>query len=130
VPEVQETIVDTVAKNPTMTAQTINRAADLRPAPAPPQKRMDDLAYIAALGIGSKAKVDAKRWAEDVTTLVRWVRANRDSLTDQSVAAITEDADDFLEVSEIARRFAAEIRLALGGESSDEWLRSIINEAR
>lgn len=125
---VAASVVEAVAKSPSLTVRAMNRAADLRPAPEPRTEKPDELGYCAALGVGAFARSTVRHHAERVNALVTWLRANRETLTDNSVAAVREDVEDLREASEMLRRYAGEIELALGGNGSDSWLRSVLNE--
>lgn len=127
--EVTATIVETVARNPELTARTVARAEERRPvSPIPPRQHVTPVSVAAMLGGGATAQVGARNAAERVSGLVSWIRANRETLRDGDTEAIREDIEDYRQAAEMYRRYAGEIELALGGQASDSWLRSVLNE--
>lgn len=128
-PEVRETIVEAVAKSPALTSQTISRAQEVRPTPPAPRTESAGFEWEAALGIGSEILTDAKRKAERVSRLVTLIRGRRESLSEDARAAVRDNIEDIRQAAETYRRFAGEIELALGGQDSDSWLRSVLSEA-
>lgn len=123
-PDIQESIVSTAGSNPSLTARTIERAEEQRPAPPKPERDPNQLDYIAALGVGDTAILAMRKLHSDVSTLVAVLRNENVRLDEGAREAIQEDVNDLRQASEIARMYSEEIQIALEGGISDERLKA------
>lgn len=122
-PDEADDVVDLVAKSPTLTGRTLVRSEEVRPTPEKP-KKTGSLGFVATIGLGNQAKYAVQRLREDCETLVSWARQNRDD--EGGVAAVRENIADLREASEMLRRYAAELELAIG-EGDEAWLRKVLS---
>lgn len=134
-PAARETVIDTAAKSPALTSQVISRAQEVRPAMSTSElwtadqerkARAGDLLYDLGVGAGINVRA-ARQVADRVSRIVTYVR-NAGDLPESTREALKEDVADLRAAAEMYRRYAAEIELAMGGDASDTWLRSVLNE--